>query len=131
MTKEQRAEYNRQYYKKHKEHLQSSFRERNVSIPAGVYFIRLDNEIIYIGSSSRPYSRYTTHFSPCDTNYSPISIALAKGELKREELSFELYRENPNKEERYELEQQLIYKHKPKYNTIVQLKGEKRLYIHN
>ena len=92
-------------------------------VPAGIYYIYEENELVYIGESGRPLDRLSNHFSKYSKEEnakqkSPIGYAIYKGEVKREDLSYKMHKFIDDEDERRELEAKLIAKHKPKYNTI-------------
>ena len=66
----------------------------NKSILPGVYCIKENGTIIYVGSSISPYKRRSCHFSVNKfggaINNSAVAIALANKEIQREDLTFEM-----------------------------------------
>tara|TARA_R110000772_G_scaffold88860_2_gene184317 strand:+ start:760 stop:1323 length:564 start_codon:yes stop_codon:yes gene_type:complete len=131
-----------------KEHIKSwalpSYRARKAaylkiyqnSEPAGVYAIYNKDEIIYIGQSKQPRHRINGHFSKY-INLNPnqfaaaIPTALAKGELNRDDLSWDVLYYEEDAKKRMEIEKMTINNHNkihgqyPKFN-IYYTKDKKR-----
>ena len=93
---------------------------------AGVYAIYENDEIIYIGESSKIKSRVTAHFSKHINKknwQSPIPELLAKGKLNRDDLSYDILEPEDDTITRKSREVQHIQEHfdkygaYPKYNT--------------
>lgn len=96
------------------------------SIPAGVYLIKEKGTVIYVGESHIPYRRRKEHFAKYKDWYSvkhksEVSKAIFRGELIREDLTFEMVHEGIDEGVKYskvreELERELILKYSPTYN---------------
>ena len=93
---------------------------------AGVYAIYENDDIIYIGESSKIKSRVTAHFSKHINKkqwQSPIPELLAKGKLNRDHLSYDILEPEDDTITRKQREIQHIQEHfdkygaYPKYNT--------------
>ena len=93
---------------------------------AGVYAIYENDDIIYIGESSKIKSRVTAHFSKHLNKkhwQSPIPELLAKGKLNREDLSYDILEPEDDVKTRQSRESYYIQEHiakygvAPKYNT--------------
>jgi len=93
---------------------------------AGVYAIYENDDIIYIGESSKIKSRVTAHFSKHINKknwQSPIPELLAKGKLNRDHLSYDILEPEDDDLTRKSREIQHIQLHfdkygaYPKYNT--------------
>ena len=92
-------------------------------VPAGIYYIYEEKELVYIGESGRPLDRLSNHFSLYSKEEnaklkSPIAYALYKGELDKANLSYKMYKFIDDETERETEEDRLINKYKPKYNTL-------------
>ena len=112
--KEERKEYNKKYRDNHKEErkeYQRQYRETHKKCCVYLYKNKNTNEIVYIGSTNNINRRISKrkHFTCCQFD--------------------KLYKENPNnyelniiqetetRKQAYELEKELIFKYKPKYNV--------------
>ena len=87
---------------------------------AGVYAIYENDEIIYIGESSKIKSRVTAHFSKHlnKKNWqSPIPELLAKGKLNREDLSYDILEPEDDAKIRQSRESHYIQEHIAKYGV--------------
>ena len=116
-------DYMKEYFKNNPGENMKSVRKQATKIPAGIYYIYEKNELVYIGESGTPNRRIKNHFSvrrsfKKDWKISNVSHALTIGEVKREDLSYKMFKFIDDEDERRELEAKLIAKHKPKYNTI-------------
>ena len=96
------------------------------SIPSGIYVIKEKGKVIYVGESDIPYRRKKEHFAKYKDWYSvkhksEVSKAIFRGELIREDLTFEMVHEGIDEGVKYskvreELERELILKYSPTYN---------------
>ena len=107
-------------YAKSKEKARIKYKSK---IPAGVYSLYDKNELIYIGESATPRSRINAHFTKLTNlenakHMSSISYAVSIGELKRENLTYKIIKHVDDTLDRKSLEEELINKYKPKYNTL-------------
>ena len=87
----------------------------------GIYGIYIDDELVYIGSSSSLYDRVRNHCYQMylkdgydDSKY----IELHKSLIEGRNISFKVIDDNITEENRYEVEYQYIEKYKPVLNTI-------------
>lgn len=96
------------------------------SIPSGVYVIKENGNVIYVGESDIPYRRRKEHFSKYKSwhsvkHKSELSRAIFRGELNRNDLTFEMIHENIDAGVKYSkvreaIELMEIEKYNPKYN---------------
>lgn len=96
--------------------------------PAGIYVIYEHDEIIYVGQSKAPRQRVNGHFSKYINENegqwpNPMSVALKKGTLNRENLSWDVLYYEDDKKKRMEIEYMVLDNHYkihneyPKFNT--------------
>ena len=95
----------------------------------GIYAIEVDNEIIYIGSTSRPFQiRFEEHREGIETYSNHLSLYQQMTDYERENYKFKIlvdveeakYSNKPSKLNNYELqwmELGFIMAFKPKYNV--------------
>jgi len=96
-----------------------------VTIKPGIYAVYNNDEIIYIGESDYPYNRKTMHFSRAgirggkivDTT-SAVSLALGRGEIQRDNLTFKIMEFIDDTDTRKAQEKCLIQRYKPLYNEV-------------
>jgi len=121
VRREEKKAYIKVYNKKNYEKLAKLNANLNKSIPPAVYCVKEKDVIIYIGSSVSPYKRKSCHLSVNkfngEINNSAVAQAMARGEINREDLSFEIMEEIVEKYQRHKRELELIRQYKPKYNT--------------
>jgi len=73
--------------------------------------------VIYIGQSKRPYHRACTHFSKYkNKSVSNVANAIVSGELKRENLTYDVVEYIEDRQLRIQREREYIDMYKPKYN---------------
>tara|TARA_B110000483_G_scaffold57879_1_gene72416 strand:- start:517 stop:1047 length:531 start_codon:yes stop_codon:yes gene_type:complete len=94
-------------------------------IPAGIYAVYNNDEIIYIGESKYPSARKCDHFTIAgsrggniEKNPNIIAKALGRGELQRDNLVFKMLEFIDDTPTRKQQEQRLIQRHIPKYNDL-------------
>ena len=111
-------------YKKNNPHIQHKASKKwNKSIESGVYGIYDNDELIYIGQSTKPAKRISTHFSYKGIrggkaiSTSAISTAIKNGELQRDNLTYKMFEFIDDTKARKLEEQRLIQQYKPKYNS--------------
>jgi hypothetical protein len=116
---------NREYFKEYTKYYMSKNKDRYKelmdtlfsSIPAGIYAIYHDDELVYVGSSSMPRRRLYGHFvNSINANNSSIARAMAKGILKGDKLRFEMLEYVDDRDTRLEKERSYIRKLQPKLN---------------
>jgi len=124
-TNDKYNEKNREYFKEYTKHYMSKNKDRYkelmnelfASIPAGIYAIYHDDELVYVGSSSMPRRRLYGHFvNSIKANNSSIAKAMAKGIIKGDNLRYEMLEFVEDKEQRLEKEKSYIKKLQPKLN---------------
>tara|TARA_R110000737_G_scaffold272047_1_gene279120 strand:+ start:200 stop:688 length:489 start_codon:yes stop_codon:yes gene_type:complete len=98
---------------------------RNNILP-GIYSIYNHDEIIYIGESTVPFERKGCHFSVAGKlggkitdKMSAVSLALGRGELQRENLTFKMLEFIDDTATRKQQESLLIQRHSPRYNSDI------------
>lgn len=115
-------EYTKQYIAENKEHYKELMIKLNTAIPAGIYAIYHDDELVYVGSSEMPNKRRYSHFvNSINANNSSIAKAMAKGILKGDKLRFEMLEFVDDRDMRFKKEMAYIRKLQPKLNK----KGKK------
>ena len=96
------------------------------SIPAGIYVIKENGKVIYVGESDIPYRRRKEHFAKYKDwhsvkHKSELTKAIFRGELNVDDLTFEMIHENVDPGVKYspkreKIERIEIEKYSPKYN---------------
>lgn len=87
----------------------------------GVYGVYVDNELVYIGSSSKMYDRIRTHCQEmyAEENYNDSKyIKLHKYLTEGKNITFKVIDDNITEENRYEIEYKYIEQYKPILNTV-------------
>lgn len=125
MTKEERKEYQKQYYLKHKEYYKNRKRDNKKEVISAkkyadkfneniVYkYIQLDtNELAYIGSTGNIYKRLKQRNCSYKSNLYFDKIYREN----KENYKFEIIQKTETREQAYELEKKLIKELQPKYN---------------
>lgn len=119
--RDEKCEYLRVHNKKNYDKLVKQNAILNKSIAPGVYCIKENGIIVYIGSSVSPYKRRSCHFSVNkfggEINNSTVAHALADGIVKREDLTFEMMEYIDDYRSRKDREIELINHHQPMLNT--------------
>ena len=96
--------------------------------PAGVYAIYENDDIVYIGQSKKPQQRVLGHFSKYINNNpnqfpNKMSAALKRGELNRENLSWDVLYYEDDAKKRMDIEKMVLLNHNkihgqyPKFNV--------------
>ena len=124
MTKEERKEYQKQYYLKHKEYYKQKRDNKKEVIYAKKYadkfnenivykYIQLDtNELAYIGSTGNIYKRLKQR----NCSYKSNTYFDKFYRENKENYKFEIIQKTETREQAYKIEKELIKKLKPKYN---------------
>ena len=110
-------EYSKEYIAENKEHYKELMNKLHTSIPAGIYAIYHDDELIYVGSSNMPNRRRYSHFvNSINANNSSIARAMAKGMIKGDRLRFEMLELVDDRDMRFKKEMAYIRKLNPTLN---------------
>ena len=110
-------EYSKEYIAENKDRYKELMDNLFNSIPAGIYAIYHDDELVYVGSSKLPRRRLYGHFTKSiNANNSTIAKAMAKGILKGDKLRFEMLEYVDDKDMRLEKERAYIRKLQPTLN---------------
>lgn len=121
--REEKKAYLKKWNKTNYDKLAKLNAKLNKSIPPAVYCVKEKDVIIYIGSSVSPYKRKSCHLSVNKFNGMPnnsaVALAIARGEINKEDLTFEIMEEVVEKYARHKRELELINHYKPKYNTYL------------
>ncbi len=125
--------YMEKHYQENKEYKNAVIEKLYETIPPGIYGIYYNNELVYIGESIKPYTRKVRHFTKftkIEHAYlnSAVSVALHKGEIQRENLTFKMLEFIDDTPTRKQREMCLIHQHKPLYNS--DMYGKHTLNIH-
>jgi hypothetical protein len=102
-------------YINNKDRILKTISKYRTSIPAGVYCIKYKGEIVYIGESKTPIVRRDYHFGAKTNENISLVAQIIKGNKKN--YTFELLKEEKDKNKRVKLESYYIEKYKPKYNN--------------
>lgn len=91
-----------------------------VKAPAGIYALFWKGELVYIGQTKNAFRRIATHVNGYKKKNYITKDYFTPGDVRGKEIKFDrcLVRFCAVSE-LHRLETQLIYKYKPKYNTIV------------
>lgn len=96
----QKNERRKNYVKSHKESVIQYNNDLNESIKPGAYKITniLNNEILWVGQSDKPYRRKLEHFNNTANHRSPIDEQIYLGNINKHNLLFEMIEYNDDKE---------------------------------
>lgn len=110
-------EYTKQYMAENKDRYKELMNNLYESIPAGIYAIYHDDELIYVGSSSMPRRRLYGHFvNSINANNSSIAKAMAHGVLNGDNLHYKMLEFVDDRDMRLEKERAYIRELQPKLN---------------